>query len=256
MSVGVFGPTPIQVLTPPPFPPGPVVFRAGAHGRPRSAAAGGFPAQLVERARRVIRTLHYSRSTEHAYCHWVARLLSHYRDRDPTRLGTDEVREFLSHLALEGRVSAATQNQALAALLFFLRRVLERQTGRIEGVARAKGPKRLPSVLSRGEVNSVLGRMSGVPALVCGLQYGTGMRLTECISLRVKDIDFESAAITVRSGKGAKDRVTLLPERYRQGLQAQLEHTRRQHEDDLGDGLGEAPLPFALAEKHADASRE
>jgi integron integrase len=242
------GPTPIEALRPPPFPVGPLI--GAPSGTPPS------PDRLIEHLRRVVRTLHYSRNTELSYCHWTMRFLSHYRDRDPAGLGVEEIRAFLSSLAVEDRVSAATQNQALAALLFFLRRVLGRQAARVEGVARAKRPKRLPAVLSRGEVNAVLERMSGVPGLVCGLLYGTGMRLTECLSLRVKDIDFDHGAITVRSGKGAKDRVTLLPERHRQGLLAQLEATRRLHARDLRDGLGEAPLPFALAEKHAGAARE
>jgi integron integrase len=253
------GPTPLEALQPPPFALGPVA------GAPSLEAPGRMPVssqtlpsadRLIENLRRMIRTLHYSRNTESSYCHWATRFLGHFGHRDPAGLGVEEIRVFLSHLAVEGRVSAATQNQALAALLFFLRRVLGRQTGRVEGVARAKRPKRLPPVLSRAEVNAVLERMSGVPGLVCGLLYGTGMRLTECLSLRVKDVDLDNGAITVRSGKGAKDRVTVLPERYRPGLLAQLEKTRLLHGRDLRDGLGEAPLPFALAEKHADASRE
>jgi integrase len=169
-------------------------------------------------------------------------------------MGADEVRGFLSHLAVEGRVSAATQNQAMAALLFLYRRVLGREMTAVEGATRAKAQKRLPTVLSRGEVNAVLEHMNGVPGLVCGLLYGTGMRLTECLSLRVKDVD--RGAIAVRDGKGAKDRVTILPERYRQGLQRQLARTQRLHAEDLRRGLGHAPLPFALAEKHAGADRD
>jgi integron integrase len=171
-------------------------------------------------------------------------------------MGADEVRGFLSHLAVDKHVSAATQNQALAALLFLYRRVLGREMGTIEGVDRAKEQKRLPAVLSRGEVNAVLERMSGVPGLVCGLLYGTGMRLTECLSLRVKDVDFDRGAIAVRDDKGAKDRLTMLPERYRQDLQRQLARTQRLHAEDLSRGLGHAPLPFALAEKHAGADRD
>ena len=253
------GPTPLAALRPPPFPVGPVVGAPGLDAPDRVPVSSGTspsPDRLVENLRRLIRTLHYSRNTELSYCHWATRFLGHYGRRDPSALGVEEVRGFLSHLAVEDRVSAATQNQALAALLFFLRRVLGRPTGRVEGVARAKRPKRLPAVLSRGEVNALLERMSGVPGLVCGLLYGTGMRLTECLSLRVKDVDFDAGAITVRSGKGAKDRVTLLPERYRQSLLAQLEKSRRQHARDLRDGQGEAPLPFALAEKHPFAARE
>jgi integrase len=241
------GPTPIEALRPPPFPVGPVIGALGGEAPGRVPVPSGIspsPDRLIEHLRRVIRTLRYSRNTELSYCHWTMRFLGHYRDRDPAGLGVEEIRGFLSSLAVEDRVSAATQNQALAALLFFLRRVLGRQAARVEGVARAKRTKQLPAVLSRGEVNAVLERMSGVPGLVPGLLYGTGMRLTECLSLRVKDIDFDHGALTVRSGKGAKDRVTLLPDRHRQGLLAQLEETRRLHARDLRDGLGEAPLPL------------
>jgi integron integrase len=167
-----------------------------------------------------------------------------------------EIRSFLSHLALDDGVSAATQNQALAALLFLFRHVFGRQMAPAEGVVRAKTQKRLPAVLSRGEVNAVLDRMSGVPGLVCGLLYGTGMRLTECLSLRVKDIDLDGNTVTVRNGKGAKDRVTVLPQRYRPALVEHLERVRRLHEGDLRDGLGRTRLPYALAEKHADADRD
>ncbi len=253
------GPTPFEALTPPRF-----LSRLGPStpGRDHrsSMASPGLerlsPAELVDRLRRVVRMLHYSRSTERSYAHWTARFLDYHHPPDLARMGANEVRGFLSHIAVDDRVSAATQNQALAALLFLFRRVLGREIPSVEGVVRAKGQKRLPAVLSRGEVNAVLERMSGVSGLVCGLLYGTGMRLTECLSLRVKDVDLDHKAVTVRDGKGAKDRVTVLPERYRQELLEHLERVRRLHLEDLRRGLGRARLPYALAEKRASADRD
>lgn len=259
--VRVTGPgrVPLAALTPPPFVSSLASSIAGAGGPPATASPrseGPSPAGLVDRLRREVRVLHYSRSTERAYAHWVTRFTDFHRRRGTRWIGAEEIRAFLCHIAVDGHVSAATQNQALAALLFLLRHVLGRQMTRVEGVVRAKRQKRLPAVLSRGEVHALLGRMSGVPALVCGLLYGTGMRLTECLSLRVKDVDFDGGAITVRNGKGAKDRLTVLPERYRRELVEHLERVRRQHAGDLRQGLGRARLPWALVEKHPGADRD
>jgi integron integrase len=189
--------------------------------------------------------LHYSRSTARTYAHWTARFLAHHTPRPPEDLSGDDIRAFLTQLAVHGRVGPATQNQALSALLFLFRRVLGRPIARVEGLVRARAPRRLPVVLSRAEVLAILERMSGVPRLVCSLLYGTGMRLTECLALRVRDIDFERETITVRDGKGAKDRLTLLPRRCRAPLRKHLERTRRVHQEDLLRGLGRAPLPKA-----------
>jgi integron integrase len=171
-------------------------------------------------------------------------------------MGTDEIRSFLSHLAVTERVSASTQNQALCALVFLYRRILGKDLEPIDRIERAKRPKRLPVVLTRREVTTVIEAMSGVPRLVCWLLYGTGLRLVECLSLRVKDIDFERNELTVREGKGAKDRVTMLPTAHRQELVEQLKRVRRLHENDLAHGRGRAPLPGALAEKYPHADRE
>jgi len=203
-----------------------------------------------------LRRLHYSRRTEHAYLHWAGRFLAHYRARTPARLGVDEVRCFLTHLAVSLRVTASTQNQALCALLFLCRHALEREVGDLDGIERAKAPKRLPVVLGRNEVRAVIGTMSGVTQLVCRLLYGTGMRLSECLALRVKDLDFERNELTVRDGKGAKDRVSVLPGSCREDLLGHLSRVRAQHQEDLCLGLGRAPLPFALAEKYLSADRE
>jgi integron integrase len=171
-------------------------------------------------------------------------------------MGPDEVRAFLSHLAVSERVTASTQNQALCALVFLYRHVLDKEPGIIEGIERAKAPKRLPVVLTRAEVRSMLGEMRGVPQLVCRLLYGAGLRLVECLALRVKDLDFERNELTVRDGKGAKDRVSVLPGVCREGLRDHLEHVRRTHQEDLTQGLGQAPLPHALAQKYRHADRD
>jgi integron integrase len=171
-------------------------------------------------------------------------------------MGADEVRGFLSHLAVNERVSASTQNQALCALVFLYRRVLGRDLEAISTLERAKAPRRLPVVLTRAEVRDILGRMTGTPRLVSVLLYGAGLRLTECLSLRVKDVDFERNVLTVREGKGAKDRVTPLPASCRQELLDHLEGVRRLHREDLARGRGRAPLPGALSEKAASAAFE
>src|SRR5262245_31143855 len=160
-------PVPLEALTPP-YGFGPLRTTPCDKGVPP------VPRELVERMRDALRRLHYSRRTEHAYLQWVERFLAHYRGRTPTALGTDEVRCFLSHLAVTRRVTASTQNQALCALLFFYRHALGREVGDLEGIERAKTPKRLPVVLTRSEVKVVIGTMSGVPQLICRLLYGTG----------------------------------------------------------------------------------
>ena len=251
--------TPLEALTPPSFaqrafdaavaalhPAGPAQFPCTTQERLR----------LLDRVRRVIRTTHYSRRTERAYVYWVQRFVIHHGDRHPDRMGADEVRSFLSHLAVHDRVTASTQNQALCALVFLYGRVLGKDVGSLEGIDRAKAPKRLPVVLTRGEVKAVLAEMKDTPQLVCRLLYGAGLRLGECLGLRVKDIDFEGNALTIRNGKGAKDRITVLPASCRDDLARHLERVLRLHEEDLTRGFGRAPLPFALAEKYPHADRD
>jgi integron integrase len=171
-------------------------------------------------------------------------------------MGELEVNQFLTHLAVHDRVAASTQNQALAALLFLYDNVLNRPLGQIEGVVRARRPRRLPVVLTRQEVQAVFHELEGTPRLVCMLLYGSGLRLVEALRLRVKDIDFSRNEIRVRDGKGQKDRVTMLPTAVRNPLQAHLEKGRRQHAKDLARGLGRAPLPDALARKYPTADRQ
>jgi integron integrase len=251
--------TPLEVLTPPPFPTssqpaGPAAKRLPI--RPPSSAARETASRLIDRMGSVVRTLHYSRRTERAYVYWVKRFLTHYGHRDPAGMGAGEIRAYLSHLAVNERVSASTQNQALCALVFLYGRVLGLDLESLEDIEWAKAPKRLPVVLTRGEVRSLLDAVNGVPQLVCRLLYGGGLRLVECLSLRVKDIDFERNELTIRDGKGAKDRVSVLPSSSRHDLQEHLQRVRRLHEEDLGRGQGRAALPFALAHKYRNADRE
>jgi len=248
--------TPLEALTPPPW-----VTLAPSTTSPtrepgKAPSPGPNTRRVLAELQGLIQTLHYSGRTAEAYGYWVGRFLGFYRGRDAAEMGADEIRCFLSQLAVTERVSAATQNQALCALLFLYRRVLGRDLERIQDIERAKAPRRLPLVLTRREVDATLQAMSGVPGLVCWLLYGAGLRLLEALSLRVKDVDFEHNELTVRDGKGAKDRVTLLPERVKQRLQRHIEQVRFVHQQDLAAGHGRAPLPRALAEKHANAARE
>ena len=187
---------------------------------------------------------------------WIRRFIFFHGKRHPTEMAEMEVNQFLTHLAVHERVAASTQNQALAALLFLYDKVLNRPLGQIEGVVRARRPRRLPVVLTREEVRTVLDGLDGAPRLACFLLYGAGLRLLESLRLRIKDIDFHRNEITVRDGKGSKDRVTVLPAAVREPLLAHLEKVRRQHAKDLARSLGRAPLPDALARKYPDADRQ
>ncbi len=226
----------------------------------RRSPLGLFPGQpiprLYDRMVELLRTQHYSGRTEQAYVHWIRRFILFHAPTHPRELAESDVNRFLTHLAIKDNVAASTQNQALAALLFLYEHVLERPLDRIEGVVRARKPKRLPVVLTRDEVDAILAQLDGVPRLVCTLLYGSGQRLLEGLRLRVKDLDFGRGEITVREGKGQKDRVTMMPEALRQALRDHLRRVRQQHETDLKSGLGQAPLPDALARKYPNASRE
>lgn len=253
------GGTPLEALTPPPFLRFSEALAPRAKPRPIAAPSPDTVAtakRLVDNLCEALRTLHYSRRTERAYVYWVRRFVTHYRHRDPAGMGADEIRSFLSHLAVNQRVSASTQNQALCALVFLYGRVLGLDLGSLEDVEWAKAPRRLPVVLTRGEVKSLLEAINGVPRLVCRILYGAGLRLVECLSLRVKDLDFERNELTIRDGKGAKDRVSVLPASCREDLLEHLGRVRRLHADDLERRLGRAPLPFGLARKYQNADRE
>ena len=192
---------------------------------------------------------HYSRRTEQAYVLWVRRFVIFSGMRHPEDLGEAEVSAFLTHLAMVERVSASTQNQAMGALLFLYRDVLRRRIGWLERVVRAKRPARLPVVLTRDEVKAVLGRLEGVPRLVAWLLYGSGLRLLEALTLRVKDLDLGRGEIRVRETKGQRDRVTMIPRALTADLSAHLEEVHRQHQRDLAGGAGSVALPGALDRK-------
>jgi integron integrase len=212
--------------------------------------------RLLDRVHAAARLRHYSRRTEAAYVAWIRRYIFFHGKRHPAELGAAEVTRFLSSLAVEGRVAASTQNQALGALLFLYRDVLELDLPWLDDVVRAKRPERLPVVLTREEVAAVLRPLTGVPRLMASLLYGSGLRLLECCRLRVQDIDFARNQIVVRGGKGNKDRVTMLPTMLKGDLARHLQIVRAQHERDLQQGAGWVELPTALARKYPNAGRE
>ena len=212
--------------------------------------------KLLDRVRDAIRTRHYSRRTEVAYVTWIRRYIGFHRKAHPATLGAPDISAFLTWLATRQHVSASTQNQALAALLFLYERVLQMPVGRVEHVVRAKQPLRLPVVLSRDEVAAVLSHLEGTMWVIGILLYGSGLRLEECVELRVKDIDFDRNQITVRRGKGQKDRTTALPAVVTNPLAKHLAEVRRLHAADLKDGFGRVVLPDALERKYPHAATE
>jgi integron integrase len=214
------------------------------------------PLKLLQRVRQAIRTRHYSRRTESAYVGWIRRYVVLHGKKHPLTMGGPEVATFLTSLATERHVSASTQNQALSALLFLYKDVLHVELGPIDRVVRAVVPKRLPVVLSRPEVQGVLGQLDGVMWIIAALLYGAGLRLQECLELRVKDLDIDRTQIVVRRGKGQKDRVTMLPALVREKLLRHLQTVRSQHADDLAKGFGKVVLPFALERKYPNAVSE
>jgi len=211
--------------------------------------------KLLDRVRDAIRLKHYSIRTETAYVDWIRRYILFHDKRHPNDMGAPEVEAFLTHLAVHEHVAASTQNQAYSALLFLYREVLHQDLGPINAL-RAQKPKRLPTVLTKDEVQRVLSHLSGTHQLMAQLLYGSGLRLMECLRLRVKDLDFDYHTITVRDGKGEKDRVTILPESLIAPLQEHLQHVRRLHQEDLAQGYGAVYLPYALERKYPNAGRE
>jgi integron integrase len=209
--------------------------------------------KLIPRVREALRLRRYSLKTERNYVHWIVRFIRFHGMKHPKDMGSAEVTGFLNHLANARQVAASTQNQALSALLFLYREVLAVELPWLEGLVRAKSAKRLPTVLTRAEVQAILARLSGSRRLMVNLLYGAGLRLNECLNLRVKDIDLVGAKLLVRQGKGNKDRVTILPRSLVPHLSAHLERVKALHERDLAAGLGEAPLPLALAGKYPKA---
>lgn len=214
------------------------------------------PLTLVGQYRRVMRLRHYSRRTEEAYVGWVRRFVRFHSMQHPRAMTPIHVRQFLSHLSSEQKVSASTQNQALAAILFLYRDVLRMALPWLQGIERAKRPLRLPSVLTREEAWRVIDGLSGSSQLLAILMYGSGLRVTEAVSLRIKDVDLEKRSVTVRSGKGEKDRVTVLAERIVEPLREQIDRARRCWQQDLRDPKFAIDLPDGYARKSPNAARQ
>src|SRR5262245_7467081 len=230
--------------------PGPTPATAMAAG----TTAGG--PKLLGRLRHALRVRHYSIRTESAYVDWVRRFILFHGKRHPADLGAAEVQAFLTHLAVDRSVASPTQNQAKSALLFLYREVLGLQLAWLDDIVGAKLARRLPVVLTPTEVRALLGHLTGTMGLVASLLYGTGTRLLECLRLRVKDVEFERREIVIRDGKGAKDRVTVLPENLVLPLQSHIARVRQLHLRDLAAGFGDVWLPDALDVKYPQASRE
>jgi integron integrase len=214
------------------------------------------PPRLLDQVRDAIRRRHYSYRTEQTYVHWIKRYIWFHGKRHPAEMGAPEVTAFLTHLAREREVAAATQNQALSALLFLYGEVLEVRLPWMDGIERAKRPVRVPVVLTVAEVRALLARLDGTKWLMAALLYGSGLRLRECLKLRVKDVDFEYRQLTVRDGKGGKDRVTMLPAELTGPLRSHLARVKSLHEHDLVEGYGAVELPFALERKYPNAASQ
>jgi len=212
--------------------------------------------RLLEQVKSAIQVRHYSIRTEQAYVRWIKNYIYFHNKKHPNEMGDEEITAYLSHLASTKNVSAATQNQALNALVFLYRKVLEIEVGVFKDLVRAKRPKRLPVVLSHDEALDVLSNINGMPWVMASLLYGSGLRVMECVRLRIKDIDYKFKQITVRDGKGKKDRITLLPESLIEPLKEAIEHANNIHKFDLSEGFGEVYLPYALARKYPNAPIE
>jgi integron integrase len=214
------------------------------------------PKKLLDQVRDAIQLKHYSSRTSESYVHWIRRYILFHNKRHPKDMGTPEIEAFLTYLAVKENIAASTQNQALSALLFLYREVLRQDIAFVPNSIRAQKPRRLPTVLTKEEVQKVIGLMTGIHQLMAKLLYGSGLRLMECVQLRVKGIDFGQSQIVVRDGKGMTDRVTMLPNSLIEPLQEQLQRVKRLHEKDLAKGYGRVYLPFALGRKYANANRE
>lgn len=213
------------------------------------------PPRLLDEIRARIRAKHYSRRTEESYTHWIKRFILFHNKRHPRQMGAPEIEAFLSGLATVRNVSASTQNQALAALLFLYKEVFGVELPWLDNITRAKPRERLPVVLTQAEVNALLSHLDGTHGLMLRLMYGTGMRLMECVRLRIKDVDFDRGEIIIRDGKGGKDRMTMLPRSLAQSLREHLERVRSLHEQDRQAELPGVELPYALEKKYANAGK-
>lgn len=214
------------------------------------------PRKLLDQVRDVIRLKHYAYRTEETYVAWIRRYILFHNKRHPKDMGSAEIEAFLSHLAVQEKVAAATQNQAFSALLFLYREVLRQELDQSINAVRAKPSRYLPTVLTKAEVATVLEQLSGVQKLVVQMLYGSGLRLTEGLQLRVKDVDFAQQQVVVRDGKGSESRVTMLPTKVVEPLHTHLRRVKQIHQQDLGQGYGSVYLPFALERKYPNAARE
>jgi len=212
--------------------------------------------KLLEQIRTELRTGHYSRRTEQAYLSWIKRYILFHNKKHPKEMGADEIKAFINNLANNHHVSSSTQNQALQGILFLYKNILKKDVGWIEDIKRVARVKHIPVVFSRDEAKKTLENMSGVTRLIASLLYGGGLRLNECLRLRVKDIDFDYKQIIIRDGKGEKDRRTTLPEKLVPVLQVQLNRVKEIHQQDLKKGAGVTILPYALAKKYPNAAKE
>lgn len=220
-----------------------------------AAAKPGKP-RLLDRVAEAVRVRHLSRSTEKTYLYWTRRFILYHGKRHPLEMGKAEVEDFLTHLAVDGHVSASTQNQAFSALLFLYRKVLERELGWLEDVVRAKRPSRTPTVFTHAEATAILRRLHGTNWLIGKLLYGSGLRGVEALRLRVKNLQFDRLQIEVRDAKGQKDRLTILPQTVVEPLRRHLVPVRHAHERAMRDGYGGVELPNALARKYPRAPFE
>lgn len=214
------------------------------------------PRKLLDQVSDALRTKHYSYRTEQTYIDWIKRYILFHNKRHPNEMGENEIRAFLAHLAAERKVSTSTQNQALSAILFLYRIVLQKEITLPPDLTRVSRPKRLPTVLSHAEAMSVIDKMRGIPRLMTKILYGSGLRLTECLRLRVKDIDFENHQIIVRGGKGDNDRLTILPDSVAAEIKHILQDVKALHDQDLREGYGETALPNALGVKYPNAGKD
>jgi len=212
--------------------------------------------KLLAQVRDTIRLKHYSIRTEKAYLQWIKRFILYHNKKHPTKMGAIEIEQFLTYLAVKLTVAASTQNQALNAIIFLYKQVLEIELDQLKNITRAKVPQNLPTVFSQEEIKRILIHLEGMSGLANKLIYGSGMRAMECLRLRVQDLDFDRKQITIRQGKGGKDRVTVLPPSLIEPLQAQLKSGIRIHQADLANGHGEAYLPHALARKYPSAAKK
>lgn len=212
--------------------------------------------KLLDQVRVAIRTKHYSIRTEESYVSWIKRFILFHNKKHPKFLGEKDINEFLSHLAVNKKVAASTQNQALCGIVFLYKHVLKIDIGELGEMVWAKKPKRLPVVFTRAEAQAIIDQLTGIKWIMVNILYGSGLRLMECLRLRVQDVDFEQKQIIVRNGKGAKDRATLFPEIIKKPLTQHLKTVKMQHLKDLADGYGKVYLPFALEKKYPNASKE